>query len=331
MKWLAKLSILALVLLAPAIPCLAQARGGTAVERPAVAYTLDGVLYLASESGQVVRKIESELPIGDFAISPDLKTVVFSPPHPGEVGGPLFILDVAGGSIEPVMPDPYFNDASVADLAQFYSDPEFSRDGAQVVFATHAYGEGSDVQTSGPLAVLDVPSRTVGILRSTVGADGFPLGHMGAAHWSPDGRRILGNIEGHMFVTDAQGQALAEVFVPEGELSQSADSYGVYAIGWLGAGCVLYQAGEDSARDPARVLRMSARATLPAAAMLRLPEDSLRGVRGVAGRLRLFPDPEGYRVEGPGGNWLIRGDREIVFARLLPPQSDGVLIPDECR
>jgi hypothetical protein len=200
------------------------------------------------------------------------------------------------------------------------------------VFATHAFGEGSEVQTSGPLAVLDLESRQVSILRSTLGANGLPLGYMGAAHWSPDGKWILGNIEGHVFVADAAGPGLDELIIPEGELSQSGNSYGMYAIGWLGAGCVLYQAGEESERDPARVLRMSTRATSPAAAMLGLPEDSLRGLRGLAGRLRLSAVPEGYRVEGPAGSWMIRGDPEITFARLLPQRDAGAdSIPADCR
>jgi hypothetical protein len=329
MNWAGRLSILALALLAPAVPCLAQARDDAAAERPAVAYAVDGRLHLATESGQIVQKISALLQIGDFAISPDLNTVVFASPGPGVLGGPFFILDVANGLIEPMMPDPYFNDGSIDELVQFYTDPEFSPDGRQVVFATHAYGEGNDVQFSGPLAILDLTTRETSIVRSTVGSDGLPLGNMRHPHWSPDGKQILGNIEGQAFVTDAQGQALSEVIIPESELSRSGSSYGMAAIGWLGAGCVLYQAGEDPERDPARILRMSTGATSLAAGMLRLPEDRLRGVRGLAGRLRLFDDAEGYRVEGPGGNWVVRGDPEITFARLLPQRDDP--IPEECK
>jgi hypothetical protein len=325
----AQLSILALILATSAAACMAQARG-TAAARPAVAYSTDGLLYLATETGQVVQTIEAELPIGDFAISPDLKMVVFAPPHPGKIGAPLFILDVASGAIEAMDPDPYFNDDSVSELAEFYSDPEFSPDGTQVVFATHAFGEGSEVQMSGPLAVLDLAMHKVNILRSTVGANGLPLGLIREPHWSPDGKQILGNIEGHVFVTDAGGQVLSEVFIPASELGQSADSYGVYAIGWLGPGCVLYQAGEAPQRDPARVLRMSTQGTSPAATMLRLPEESLFGLRGLSGRLRLIADPEGFRAESPAGNWTIRGDAETTFARLLP-QRDAGLVPPDCR
>jgi hypothetical protein len=296
-----------------------------------VAYAVDGVLYLATESGRVVQTIETELPMGDFAISQDLKTVVFSLPHPGESGGPFFILDVSTGALERMKPDPYFNDDSVADLAEYYADPDFSPGGERVVFATHASAIGSDVQMSGPLAILELAPREITILRSTVGESGLPLGYMSAPRWSPDGKQVLGNIEGHALVTDSDGGNLREVVIPEGEWSQSSQSYGMYAIGWLGAGCVLYQAGDDSERDPSRIVQLSAGRTSQAAEMLRLPEESLRGVRDFAGRLWVRSDPSGFRVEGPGISWLIRGDAETTYVRLLPQRDGATAVPADCR
>jgi hypothetical protein len=123
------------------------------------------------------------------------------------------------------------------------------------------------------------------------------------------------------------------VIIPASELSQSSDSYGMFAIGWLGSGCVLYQAGEDAGHDPARVFKLRTQETVPAAEMLRLPEESLRGVRDFSGKLRMFSDPAGFRVEGPGASWLIRGDSESSYAHLLPA-GDGAgagQIPSDCR
>ena len=320
-----------LLMVALVMPVAAVWGQATADDRPAVAYAADEVLYLATESGRVVKTIEAELPIGDFAISPDLKTVVFSLPHPGESGGPFFILNVSTGEIEPMKPDPYFNDASVVDLAEFYADPDFSPDGDRVVFAAHANAEGSDRQISGPLAILGLKTREITILRDTVGADGLPLGYMRDPHWSPDGRQILGNIQGHAFVTDPDGQGLAELVIPESEISRSPDSYGMYATGWVGSGCVLYQAGDDPDSDPARIFTMSTRKTSPAAEMLRLPEESLRGVQDLSERLRLFSDPAGFRVEGPGISWLIRGDAETTYVRLLPQRDGADQIPSDCK
>jgi len=322
------LSLLFLAVVMPAAAARGQAKAG---EQPAVAYAVDGVLHLATESGRVVQTVKTELPIGDFAISPDLGTVVFSLPHPGESGGPFFILNVSTGELERMGPDPYFNDASVAELAEFYADPDFLPGGERVVFATHANAEGSEVQISGPLAILDLQTREIAILRSTVGATGLPLGYMRDPRWSPDGRQVLGNIEGHAFVTDSGGQAVAEVVIPASEISQLPQSYGVYAIGWLGSGCVLYQAGDDPERDPARILGLSTGRTAPTAGTLRLPEQSLRGVRGFTGRLWARTDPSGFRIEGPGISWLIRGDAETTYVRLLPQRNGADQIPSDCR
>jgi hypothetical protein len=166
-------------------------------------------------------------------------------------------------------PDPYFNDASVAELAEFYADPDFSPGGERVVFATHASAEGSEVQMSGPLAILDLKTREITILKGTVGADGLPLGYMRDPHWSPDGRQVLGH-RGTRIRNRSRWTRFGGSGDPESEFSRSSQSYGMYAIGWLGSGCVLYQAGDDLERDPARVLRMNTRRTSPAAETLRL-------------------------------------------------------------
>jgi hypothetical protein len=319
------------VLLAWAMPTATGWAQATAAQQPAVAYSVDGVLYIATESGSVLRTVEIDLPIGDFTISPDLGTVVFSLPHPDATGGPLFILNLSTGALTRMAPDPYFNDATVADVAEFYADPDFSSDGERVVFAAHAQDSGDEVQTSGPLAVLDLKTREITILKDTIGESGLPLGYMHDPHWSPDGKQILANIEWYAFVTDSAGKVLAEVVIPENELSQSSQSYGMYAMGWLGSRCVLYQAGEDPERDPVRIFHLGTGKTSPAAEALRLPEQSLRGILALSGRLWTRNDPMGFRVEGPGISWLIRGDTDTTFVRLLRRAATDDTIPADCK
>ena len=218
-----KLHVRALALLLFALAAHTGIVWGQAIppERPAVAYAVDGVLYLATESGEVVQKIEVEYPIGDFAISPDLKTVVFAPPHPGEEGGPLFVLDVASGNMELVMPDPYFNDDSVAgDFALFYSDPEFSPDGKQVVFATHAYGDGNEVQLSGLLVSAGYrDARNQASWAAPSSPTGCRWGTSAIRTGHPTANRFFGNVEGHSSLTDAaqSKNCSTEVILPAGE------------------------------------------------------------------------------------------------------------------
>jgi hypothetical protein len=68
--------VLGWLLLAVVMPPAAAQGQAKAGEQPAVAYAVDGVLYLATESGRVVQTVKTELPIGNFAISPNLGTVV---------------------------------------------------------------------------------------------------------------------------------------------------------------------------------------------------------------------------------------------------------------
>jgi hypothetical protein len=315
------LGVLALLLM-PAASCWGQTAEAGA-QQPAVAYVAGGSLYLATESGKVVRQIDVPVPMGDFAISPDLTWVVFATAISGTLGGPFLILDVASGAIDTMMPDPYFNGTARGDLAEFYTDPEFSPDGKSVVFATHAHGEGNDLQLSGPLALLNLQTREVSIVKSTVYEDGLPLGYIRDPHWSPDGKQILGTVEGRIFLTGADGQALSELTIPE--------SGRVYAIGWFGTGCILYHTGEEAERSPAWVFRLNTRTASLAGAMLGLGEDELRGLRGIAEDLRMFSDPDGYRVDGPGGSWLIHGSPETTFARLLPQTAGATQVPADCR
>ena len=62
-----------------------------------------------------------------------------------------------------------------------------------------------------------------------------------------------------------------------------------------------------------------------------VPAESLNGVREFSGVLRLFVDDAGFRVEGPGTSWLIRGDSEISYAHLLPQRGGASQIPSSCN
>ena len=90
------------------LSALGQARpasGSSAV----VAFSHDGVLSLATNTGHIVSTIRADRPIGEFDVSPDLAHVVFAEPHPGRIGGPLFLLEVATGRLDRIPPDPFVN------------------------------------------------------------------------------------------------------------------------------------------------------------------------------------------------------------------------------
>lgn len=300
-------------------------------EKPSVAYSYKGVLYLTRESGRVLRAVKTTLSIGEFAISPDDNFVVFSPPRSSELtGGPLWILNIATGALERVPPDPFYNDRPGQKRIEFYADPEFAPNSESVVFAAHGRGTGDLVQTRGPVAVFDLKTRQVRILKDSLGDDGFPIGFASDPHWSPDGKQILLNYEGQSSMTDVGGTKLTDLVIPENEISRSPLSYVMYAVSWLGPRCVLYEAGEDPERDPTRVLNLSTGKTNAAAELLNLPEQSLRGVLAFSGQLWVRRHGSRYRVDGPGVSWLLPGDSATTHVRILRKNSDDS-IPTGCR
>jgi hypothetical protein len=300
-------------------------------ENPSVAYSYKGVLYLTRESGRVLRAVKTTLPIGEFAVSHDGKLVIFSPPRSAKLtGGPLCILNIATGVLERVPSDPFYNDRPGRKRIEFYADPEFAPDDKSVVFAAHGRGTGDLVEKNGPFAIFDLATRHIRILKNSLGNDGFPIGFPYDPHWSTDGKQILLNYEGHSSITDAGGTTLTDLVIPENEISQSPLSYGMYSVGWLGPGCVLYEAGEDPDRDPARILNLSTGTTTSAADLLKLPEQSLRGILAFSGQHWVRRHGSRYRVDGPGVSWLIPGDSATTHVRILRKSSEDS-IPDGCR
>ena len=299
--------------------------------KPTVAYSYKGVLYLTTTSGHTLKAIRTKLSIGEFAISPDDRFVVFSPPRsPDVTGGPLWVLNVATGALDRVPPEPFYNDAPGKNQIEFYADPEFSPTSETVAFAVHGRGTGDLVQTRGPVAVYDLETRKVRILKDTLGNDGLPLGFASDLHWSPDGKHILLDYEGSSAITDVNGMKLTDLVVPQDEIKRSALSYGVHAINWLGSKCVLYQAGDDPDRDPTRVLNLSSDKTNAAADLLNLPEQSLRGVLAFSGQLWVRRYGSRYRVDGPSTSWLVPGDSTTTHVRVLPTSNENV-IPTACK
>jgi dipeptidyl aminopeptidase/acylaminoacyl peptidase len=299
--------------------------------KPAVAYSYKGILYLTTESGRPLKAVKTKLSIGEFTVSPDERFVVFSPPRDPEVtGGPLWLLTIATGALERLPPDPFYNDTHGKKQIEFYADPEFSPTGESVVFVVHGRRTGDLVQTKGPVALIDLETHKVRILKDSLGSDGLPLGFASDLHWSPDGKRILLNYEGNSSITDVDGTKLTDLVIPETEVSRSSLSYGMHALNWLGSRCVLYQAGDDPERDPTRVLNLSTGKTTGAAKVLNLPEQPLRGVLAFSGQLWVRRYASRYRVDGPSISWLVPGDSATTHVRILR-RSNEDSIPAGCK
>jgi hypothetical protein len=119
---------------------------------------------------------------------------------------------------------------------EVYDDPQFSPDGRSLAFAIHTDnpGDGNDaINDSGPIAVMDLQTRKVRVLKSTENIDGQGLCFANTPMWSPDGKSILFNCENGAFITNVRGTTLREL-----KLGREQNNM-AYAISWVGNSCIL--------------------------------------------------------------------------------------------
>ncbi len=162
-------------------------------DRPAVAYSLHGVLRIATSSGKVIRSFKTEPPVSTFSISADAETVVFAPAGPEGYGGQLYVLTTKDGKTHQLSHGPYFNKSRNSD--EVYSDPDLAPNGREVVFAVHSHSSGDLVEASGPFATIDVHTGKASVLRPTTQLDITGVAFANDPRWAPDGMRILLNFE----------------------------------------------------------------------------------------------------------------------------------------
>jgi len=282
---------------------------------PAIAYSQHGVLTLATASGRVVRTIKTAVPVGDFSISKDTSTVVFVPLNSKTHGGPLYLLKTRTGKLVRLTKGPYFNKKSRSEV---YSDPDLSPAGTLAVFAIHAQATGDAVEAAGPGAVVDLKTRAVKLLQSTVDVDGNGAAFVNEPLWSPDGKRIVVNFEA--------GAALTSL----DSLSKLQDLSGLmdggdwnHVLTWLGNECVVYIAGKnpaDAAQNPARVLNLKTHKVRDLSAVIDVPATSLTNLVAVSRSIRLRRNGQQLSVEGPKTSWKIPYD-ESTFVRILAKKN----------
>jgi hypothetical protein len=215
---------------------------------------------------------------------------------------------------------------------EVYADPDFSPDGKCVVFAIHGQASGDLVEASGPLAILDLNTRRVRILKPTMNVDVGGVAYANNPRWSPDGNWILVNFEAAPAMTDVAGTTIEDLssIIPEGEGDLS------FALGWVGPGCVLYEVGNtwDKARQgPKRVLNFRTRKTSDADEVI--PLKMQRGLVAYSHHLVVRDNGTGHLlVEGTKNQitpWEIPGDEKTTSVRVLASPEDVELIPESCR
>jgi hypothetical protein len=255
---------------------------GQSTKEPVVVFAIETTLTLADSSGQVMQKIELKHPIFNFALSKDRKllaTVALDT----ETGGNLSLLNLRTHTQTRLTNGNLYFKAKYLDKGEteVYDDPQFSPDGRSLAFAIHTDnpGDGNDaINDSGPIAVMNLQTRKVRVLKSTENIDGQGFCFANKPMWSPDGKWILFNCENGAFITDAQGTTLRDL-----KLGTDKDSM-TEAVSWVGNSCVLYvqsvnaQPG-DYDRDEALLFNVHTSKSQNTAMLLAFPKWSVAGLR----------------------------------------------------
>jgi len=276
------------------IPAFAQTSN-----EPAVAFVTGTTLTLASASGQVTQEIELGHPVYDFALSKDqnlLVTVSSDTPN----GGNLSLLDLRSHTQTQLTNGHLYFTRLNEEETEVYADPQFSPDGKSLVFGVHGNenNDGNDAEeNSGPLAVYDIASHKIQVLKSTTNIDGQGECSEWNPMWSPDGKWILFNCEDGAFITDARGTTLRDL-----KLGTDEDA-GTSAVSWVGNGCVLYvQSHTDASslnreRDGIRLFSLRTSESQISTALPAFPKESLAGLRESSDEAAIMESSSGVAIK----------------------------------
>ena len=261
---------------------------------PDVAYSVNGVLFFATRSGAVMRTIRTRLPIRDFTVSPDLERVIFISKDATDWGGPLYLFDAKANTVQLLTAGPYWLKRNTKAAREVYSDPDFSPDGAKVVFAIHTTPSGDLVEASGPLASMNLKTRQVKVLRSTTEFDSVGPAFANHPSWSPDGTHILVSFEIGFSLVPPNGSTIRSIEPQQLPEESDWDT----GFGWLGNGCVLYGFGHDGMVQGAAVLHLSSGRSNPISSLLgtRLGNGSVIEMIQASGSLMLVSEKDGSQL-----------------------------------
>ncbi len=265
-----------------AIPVIAQTSN-----EPVVAFVNGTNLILAASSGQITQTIDLKHPVYNFALSKDRKLLVIVYPDT-QTGGHMSLFNLqthtqtrlTNGNL-------YFK---VKDLdkgeTEVFDDPAFSPDGHSLAFAIHTDnpGDGNDaINDSGPLAVMDLQTRKVRVLKSTENINGQGFCFANTPMWSPDGKWILFSCEDGGFITDVRGTTLRDLKLGTDQGANASP------VSWVGNSCILYSQSHSNGSslvhdsDEAFLFNLQTSQSQNPALLMTFPKWSVAGLREASG------------------------------------------------
>lgn len=282
-------------------------------DEPVVAFAAGTTLTLASATGPVTQRIDLGHPVYNFALSSDRKLLVTVAPDTA-TGGNLSLLDLQTHTQTRLTSGNLYFKASELnkDEREVYDDPQFSPNRRSLAFVIHTDnpGNGNDaIDDSGPIAVMDLRSRRVRVLKSTENIDGQGLCFANSPMWSPDGKWILFNCEDGAFVADAQGVNLRDL-----KLGTDKDAL-TSAVSWVGNNCVLYLQSHttngslDPDKDEALLFNLRTSSSLKPGSNIPFPGSIVTGLREASDSALILESSAGKTIETNGKEWTFPATR----------------------
>ena len=301
-----------------------------------VAIASGPVLSLYDATGAEVQRIDLKKPVAGFDFTADrTKVVIVS--RDTEHGGALIEIDLKTGSRTKLTGRHFASEHLSKGETEVYDSPSFSPDGHKLAFAVHGNlpGDGNDAwENSGPLAILDLDSNRLSVLKATENIYGNGPCSESAPQWSPDGQWILFNCEDGAFLTDPQGGSLRD-------LKLSTENASSNAVGWVGKNCVLYlftpetEGKFDFEHETLRLLNLRDFRTSDGGSLFRGFGGSSRGLVQASSDAVIRIIPPKIIVQTKNKMWeLDMGEKprepQSVSARLLADWAPSS-IPPQCR
>lgn len=301
---------------------------------PVVAFVDGTSLTLASSSGEVTLKIDLNRPVYNFALSQDRNLLVTVAPDT-ENGGNLSLINLQTHAQKRLTEGHLYFKAKELNKGEteVYDDPQFSPDGRKIAFAIHTNnpGDANDaINDSGPIAVMDLQTRRVRVLKSTENIEGQGFCFANTPMWSRDGKWILFNCEDGAFISDVRGTTLRDLKLGTEEKSVTA------AVSWVGNSCVLYtqRAESNYEGEEVQLLNLHTSKSQNPAKLFAFPKWVVAGLTEASDSAFIRQTDSGLNIETGGKNWTLpgnlRGSSKVRAAHIIGDWSPST-IPHECK
>lgn len=305
---------------------MAFAKGEMISQSPApsdiVAYAIGGVLTIRTASSEkILHVLKTTPPIGTFAISPDMRSVVFAPKGPEGNGGPLYLVSIADGKQRRLIGKPIYNKREV------YAVPDFSPTGHQIVFAVRAQPRGDAVVSAGPFALLNLTSGTARELSSTLNIQGYGPAYGDSPRWSPDGAKMFFNLESDFAIASEAGLNFQDTS------RWTAGQGDTFAVDWLGNSCIVYIGGktwEDAAQSPAKILHIKTHETGELSSLLAVAPKDVTDLIAISPSVRVTKSGNVIVVRSGSSSWTFADSDRHPIIRVVSMYSDAN-VPSSCR